>query len=203
MLFRSDRPRQCVFGGTSNNMDFLPLDRTGNRRFLPILLHPERAEKHLLEDPAEARSYFDQLWAEVMVIYRSQNFRLELPKEIRIEAEKLQREFMPEDSKSGIIQQFLDKFTGHHVCTRLLYRDALGKGFAEPQARELKEISSIMNSTIEGWEKCGNQRYSDFGNQRSWRRIPKSPPITAQQLSISEEFPIIESEIPAQWTEPG
>ena len=26
-----DRPRQCVFGGTSNAPDFLPLDRTGNR----------------------------------------------------------------------------------------------------------------------------------------------------------------------------
>ena len=26
-----DRPRQCVFGGTSNAMDTLPLDRTGNR----------------------------------------------------------------------------------------------------------------------------------------------------------------------------
>ena len=25
-----DRPRQCVFGGTSNAMDTLPLDRTGN-----------------------------------------------------------------------------------------------------------------------------------------------------------------------------
>ena len=26
-----DRLRQCVFGGTSNTLDFLPLDRTGNR----------------------------------------------------------------------------------------------------------------------------------------------------------------------------
>ena len=32
----ADRLRQCVFGGSSNTMDFLPLDRSGNRRFLPI-----------------------------------------------------------------------------------------------------------------------------------------------------------------------
>ena len=34
--YPEDRPRQCVFGGTSNAPDFLPLDRTGNRRFLPV-----------------------------------------------------------------------------------------------------------------------------------------------------------------------
>ena len=26
----ADRPRQCVFGGTSNALEFLPLDRSGN-----------------------------------------------------------------------------------------------------------------------------------------------------------------------------
>ena len=31
-----DRLRQCVFGGTSNALDFLPLDRSGNRRFLSL-----------------------------------------------------------------------------------------------------------------------------------------------------------------------
>ena len=39
-----DRPRQCVFVGTSNTMDFLPLDRTGNRRFAPIAVNEEKAE---------------------------------------------------------------------------------------------------------------------------------------------------------------
>ena len=52
-----DRPRQCVFVGTSNSMDFLPLDRTGNRRFAPILVHQDRVEKHILEDEKEARNY--------------------------------------------------------------------------------------------------------------------------------------------------
>lgn len=32
--YAMDRLRQCVFGGTSNALDFLPLDRSGNRRFL-------------------------------------------------------------------------------------------------------------------------------------------------------------------------
>ena len=53
----ADRPRQCVFGGTSNALDFLPLDRSGNRRFLPIMVHPERAEVHILEDEAASRAY--------------------------------------------------------------------------------------------------------------------------------------------------
>lgn len=39
----ADRLRQCVFGGTSNAMDFLPLDRSGNRRFLPVQVCPEQA----------------------------------------------------------------------------------------------------------------------------------------------------------------
>ena len=48
----ADRLRQCVFGGSSNTMDFLPLDRSGNRRFLPIMVHPENAVVHILEDEA-------------------------------------------------------------------------------------------------------------------------------------------------------
>ena len=42
-----DRPRQCIFVGTSNTLDFLPLDRTGNRRFAPVTVHMENVEKHI------------------------------------------------------------------------------------------------------------------------------------------------------------
>ena len=51
--YPEDRPRQCVFVGTSNDLQFLPFDMTGNRRFASILAHPERVEKHILEDEAD------------------------------------------------------------------------------------------------------------------------------------------------------
>ena len=53
----ADRKRQCVFGGSSNTLDFLPLDRTGNRRFVPVMVYPERAEVHILVDEQASREY--------------------------------------------------------------------------------------------------------------------------------------------------
>jgi len=65
-----------VFGGTSNALDFLPLDRSGNRRFLPVLVCPEQAEVHILEDEAASRAYISQMWAEAMTVYRSGKWKL-------------------------------------------------------------------------------------------------------------------------------
>ena len=197
--FPKDRLRQCVFGGTTNTLSFLPLDRTGNRRFLPVPLHRERAEIHLLADEPASRAYIEQLWAEVMEIYRSGNFSLDLSPEMEAEAERLRREFMPEDPKAGMIQAFLDNFTGKHVCTQLLYKEALRNEFSKPKDWELKEIGDIMNNSIVGWEKCSNQRYPEYGSQRSWRRIPKQEPVV-EQLEITEDFPVIEdTDLPADW----
>lgn len=70
----SDRKRQCVFGGFSNTLDFLPLDRTGNRRFVPVRVYPERAEVHILADEQASREYINQMWAEDMEIYITNKF---------------------------------------------------------------------------------------------------------------------------------
>ena len=114
--FASDRLRQGVFGGTSNTMDFLPLDI-----------------QKILKD-------------------RQQNF-------------------MPEDTKAGMIQAFLDAYKGNTVCSKLLYKEALDHPYNDPQHWELREICDIMNQSIVGWKYFSNPRtFAGYGRQRGWER---------------------------------
>ncbi len=142
--FAEDRPRQCVFVGTSNNLDFLPLDRTGNRRFAPILVHMERVEKHILEDEEESRKYIQQAWAEAMVIYQGAVPKLRLSKETEEYLKQMQKQFMPEDTKVGVIQAWLDECGEDYVCSEMIYREALGNELGNPKQWEIREINSIL-----------------------------------------------------------
>ncbi len=93
-----DHKRQCVFAGTSNTLDFLPLDRTGNRCFLPVRIQAEAAEVHILEDEAASRAYIGQMWAEVMEVYRKGDVKLKLSPAMERYLKEHQRSFMPEDT---------------------------------------------------------------------------------------------------------
>ena len=171
----ADRLRQCVFGGSSNTMDFLPLDRSGNRRFLPIMVHPENAVVHILEDEAASRAFIDLMWAEAMFIYHNFPVRLTLSKDMDKELKELQKQFMPEDTKAGLIQSFLDNYNGTQVCSKLIYAEALNHPFDEPKQWEIREINEIMNNSIEGWTPFSNPRiFAKYGRQRGWERTPPS-----------------------------
>ncbi len=164
-----DRPRQCVFGGSSNALDFLPLDRTGNRRFLPVMAYPERAEVHILDDEAASRAYIGQVWAETMEIYRSGDFKLAFSPEMVQYLKAHQRDFMPEDTKAGMIQAYLDRYTGSAVCSKQLYREALNHPYEEPRQWEIREINDIMNHCITGWRYFSNPRiFGEYGRQKGW-----------------------------------
>ncbi len=167
----ADRPRQCVFGGTSNALDFLPLDRSGNRRFIPVMVYPEQAEVHILEDEAASRAYIGQMWAEAMEIYRSGRFKLAFSPTMQRYLKEHQRDFMPEDTKAGMIQAYLDKYTGSMVCSKQLYKEALNHTFDEPKQWEIREINEIMNQCITGWRYFPNPRmFSEYGRQKGWER---------------------------------
>jgi len=174
----ADRLRQCVFAGTTNRQDFLPRDRSGNRRFLPVSVDPDRAETHILADEAASRAYIQQMWAEAMGIYRSGNYSLMLAPELQKELLMYQQDFMQEDTIQGMILAFLEDYPGDRVCSKLLWAEALNHPFEEPQDWQTRNICEIMNQgilngSISGWRAYKNgKRYKKYGTQKGWERIP-------------------------------
>ena len=184
-----DRLRQCVFGGTSNALDFLPLDRSGNRRFLPVMVYPEQAEVHILDDEAASRAYMEQLWAEAMTIYRSGDFKLSFSPEMVRYLKEHQRDFMPEDTKAGMIQAYLDRYTGSIVCSKQLFREALNHPFDEPKQWEIREVNDIMNHCVTGWHYFSNPRmFPEYGRQKGWERETPATDTSNGAEKIPEGF---------------
>ena len=184
-----DRLRQCVFGGTSNALDFLPLDRSGNRRFLPVMVYPEQAEVHILDDEAASRAYMEQLWAEAMTIYRSGDFKLSFSPEMVRYLKEHQRDFMPEDTKAGMIQAYLDRYTGSMVCSKQLFREALNHSFDEPKQWEIREVNDIMNHCVTGWHYFSNPRmFPEYGRQKGWEREAPATDTSNGAEKIPEGF---------------
>ena len=195
----ADRKRQCVFCGTSNTLDFLPLDRTGNRRFVPVMVHPEWAEIHILDDEPAARAYLIQVWAEAMEIYRSGNFKLRFSSAMNEYLKLHQRDFMPEDTQAGQIIEYLEKCSDSMVCSKQLFREALGHSFDEPKQWEIREINDIMNNSMTGWRAFSNPRYfrSPYGRQKGWERIqPDNGCEEFQELTPEE---VEHLELPPEW----
>ena len=184
--FEEDRPRQCLFAGTTNTRQFLPFDRTGARRFLPIEVDASKMEKHILDDEKESRAYFDQLWAEAMVIYNScedKGSLLKFSKEMEMQINEYRKQFMQEDTMAGQVQGWLDGYSGTYVCSRQIWKDAFNHYDGEPKKYETNEICQIMDTQIIGWKRGGYHRFSKegYGTQRCWIREGKEETETVNE----------------------
>ena len=105
-IWRDDQPAGLLY---------LPRDRTGNRRFLPVTVYPERAEVHILDDEAAARAYIEQMWAEAMTVYRSGKYKLSFSMEMNRYLNAHQQDFMQEDTQAGMIYAYLEGLHGDRV----------------------------------------------------------------------------------------
>ena len=197
-----DRLRQCVFGGSSNTLDFLPLNRAGNRRFLPIMIYPENAEVHILEDEDASRAYLLQVWAEAMSIYHSGKYSMKFSKSIQRQLVEVQKDFMPEDTEAGQIQGFLEHYTGNMVCSKQLFKEALGHTFDEPKRWQLHNINEIMNTVVTGWKPFSNPRmFAGYGRQKGWERDTSGNELPSNEggfVELSEEE-CRQLELPQEW----
>ena len=110
-----------------------PLTVPANRRFIPVMVYPEQAEVHILEDEAASRAYIGQMWAEAMEIYKSGRFKLAFSPAMQRYLKEHPAGFYAGGHQSRMIQAYLDKYTGSMVCSKQLYKEALNHAFDEPK----------------------------------------------------------------------
>ena len=96
--------RQCVFFGTTNESEFLK-DRTGNRRYWPLVVGKNKPKKDLFKDLDTYE--LNQIWAEAMHFYKN-NEKLILEDEVLKEATLRQEKHLESNSKEGMIKEFLN-----------------------------------------------------------------------------------------------
>lgn len=156
------RKRTCVFVGTTNEAQFLN-DKTGNRRFLPIECGVMPIEKSLFVDENILMNEFKQAWAEAYEIYNSGKFSLVLSKEMQEYVEELQADFEEDDPMIGMIQQWLDNCNEEYVCNLMISNEVFN--VENPDRKFLNSITSIMENSINGWERDGTHRFTAPGKK--------------------------------------
>ncbi|MCS4486357.1 virulence-associated E family protein [Staphylococcus americanisciuri] len=97
-----DFPRQCIFIGTTNKVDFLR-DETGGRRFWPMTVNPERVEANWSK---LTQNDIDQIWAEAKHYYEKGE-ELFLNPELEKQMREIQSSHTEDSPYVGIIDEFL------------------------------------------------------------------------------------------------
>ncbi len=177
----SEFPRKCVFIGTTNNRNFLK-DTTGNRRFLPVNVDPTKAIYNHWEHLTDA--VIDQIWAEALYLYNAGE-SIRLDQEATMEAERQQQRHMEQDTREGIIQEWLESpvqagFPAvspgelrKRVCATQILIECLGSKLSDLRPHHSKEICDIMRK-MPGWKELEKRvRVDHYGQQTAFERVDR------------------------------
>ena len=185
--------RQCVFFGTTNKDDFLR-DPTGNRRFLPIDVRPEFANKSVPEDLTEIE--IDQIWAEAYVLYKKGEPLYMTGEEDAI-AKIEQHKHSEVDERRGLIEEYLNKLypsdwelmdivdrrswlespiskkgtiQKDFVCVAEVWCECLGKDKTDMSRYSTRELNDIIRA-LPDWEYVNSTKnFSLYGKQKYYKR---------------------------------
>jgi predicted P-loop ATPase len=98
-------PRQCVFFGTTNDLDFLK-DKTGNRRFWPVEVGVRERKLNLWQDMTEL--FIDQVWAEAADAWHGGE-TLYIGADMEREAVLVQNKHTEESPLAGLVREYLNR----------------------------------------------------------------------------------------------
>ena len=97
-------PRKCIFIGSTNEMEFL-VDRTGNRRYLPI--HPTIKKYELPRREDEFKNYVLQCWAEAREKYFTPYMKTYYDETMAKKIEEVQLASVQEDTQATLIEAYI------------------------------------------------------------------------------------------------
>lgn len=181
--YSTQHPRQCVFFGTTNNIDFLK-DKTGNRRFYPVSVDTVKAVYSPFTDLTD--EVIDQVWAEALVKYQlGINIMLDSRTESDIiqRAELIQKEHTEDDGLAAQIIEYLDtpknvfsvigkeddeQEEEYHdrICWQMVWHDVLNQGNVAP-VHEKRRINDALRS-IDFLEERASIRLNKYGRTRGF-----------------------------------
>lgn len=185
--------RQCVFFGTTNDMDFLK-DPTGNRRFNPVDINPENATKSVPNDLTEEE--VNQIWAEAYQLWLAGEtlyFNLDESTLAKIE----QHKHSATDERKGVIEEYVEKLLPEdwytkdmydrrtwlddplakagtmqreYVCIAEIWCECLHKEKTDMSRYNTREINDILRS-LPDWEFVPSTRnFTLYGKQKYYKR---------------------------------
>lgn len=193
--YTADRPRQCVFFGTTNSKECLT-DTTGSRRFWVVDIDQQGRCKNVFRDMAGER---DQIWAEAVAYWRIGE-SLYLPPELEREARRIQEEHRARHPWEGIIADYLARevpadwmkmdtaqreafrcgglrYEGalepmHRICAAEIWCEALNRRKGDMTKRDTREINGLLENTAK-WESVGvRDAGKPYGKQRCFELNP-------------------------------
>lgn len=185
--------RQCIFFGTTNNVDFLK-DPTGNRRFNPVDVHIDNATKSVPNDLTQDE--VDQIWAEAYQIYLSGE-TLFFDSKISNEAKREQAKHSSTDERLGVIEEYLNKLLPddwdkkdlydrrtwlddplakkgtierEYVCIAEIWCECLGKDKKDMTRYSTREINEMLKN-LDEWEFISSTKHFEiYGKQKYFKR---------------------------------
>lgn len=170
--------RHCIFVGTTNREEFLT-DKTGNRRFYPVVCNSKGYE--LFNHKEEIQADILQCWTEAKALYDKGQLPAFAKVELLDEIKERQAQAVEDDYREGLIDTYLEK--RDEVCIMEIWEIALGNPYSKPTRKDSNEIATMLNKRKDWMKSEQPMVMGKYGKQRYWTKIKASSMLVPNQLS--------------------